>query len=110
MCYGVGACETYTTSDGNSGNVSGAAGWNHFALFELASGSYVIAFEDTNAFGGEGLGDFNDVIVELRVGDPVPEPATIAIMSVGLAGMVLLGSKRNPLKRLVVLTMLQRPA
>ena len=74
----------YTTGNGNSGNVSGAAGWNHFALFELASGSYVIGLEDTNGFAGEGLGDFNDVVVELRV-TPTPEPDSVAFMGIGLA-------------------------
>ncbi len=84
VCYGAGLCETYTTGNGNSGNVSGAAGWNHFAMFELASGSYVIALEDTTQFAGEGLGDFNDVVVELRV-TPTPEPDSVAFMGIGLA-------------------------
>jgi hypothetical protein len=74
VCYGGGACETYTTGEGNFGNTSGAAAWNHFAVFELASGSYVIGFEDSKMFGGEGLGDFNDVVVELQVATS-PEPA-----------------------------------
>jgi hypothetical protein len=99
VCYAAGACETYTTGDGNFGNVSGAAGWNHFALFQLASGSYVIGLEDALGWGGEGDGDFNDVVVELKV-DAVPEPGTIAIMGLGLAGLALLGSKRNALQRL----------
>lgn len=84
VCYGAGLCETYTTGNGNFGNVSGAAGWNHFALFELASGSYVIALEDTNVYGGEGLGDFNDVVVELHA-TTTPEPDAVALMTIGLA-------------------------
>ncbi|HVO99121.1 MAG TPA: PEP-CTERM sorting domain-containing protein [Bryobacteraceae bacterium] len=86
VCYGVGACETYTTGNGNSGNMGGAAGWNHFAVFQLASGSYVIGFEDANGYYGENLGDYNDVVVELQV---VPEPGTIAITGLGLAGLAL---------------------
>jgi hypothetical protein len=113
VCYEVGLCETYTSGNGNFGNVTDAAGWNHFALFELASGSYVIGFEDTNKFGLEGQGDFNDIVVELQTPDPIatPEPSTIAITGAGLAGLLLLGSKRNALKRLFLrVAMLQRPA
>jgi hypothetical protein len=93
VCYGAGQCETYTTGNGNSGNAPGAAGWNHFALFELASGSYVIAFEDTDNVGGEGLGDFNDVVVELQVVTS-PEPGTIFFVAVGLTCLILWGRRR----------------
>jgi hypothetical protein len=97
VCYGAGACEIYTTGNGNSGNSSGAADWNHFALFELASGNYVIGFEDGNSFGGEAYGDYNDVVVELSAaGDPpqAPEPGSIATMGLGLLGLsIYLGRK-----------------
>jgi hypothetical protein len=83
VCYGASLCETYTTGEGNFGNDGGAAGWNHFALFQLASGSYVLGFEDTNNFGGEGFGDFNDIVVELKVAS-TPEPGTTAMMGLGL--------------------------
>lgn len=91
VCYGGNDCETYTTGDGNSGNARGAAGWSHFALFELASGGYAIAFEDANRLYDEGFGDFNDVVVELQVknASPVPEPATIPIMGMGLGGLAM---------------------
>ncbi len=92
VCYGVGACETYTSGNGNSGNMGGAAGWNHFAVFQLASGNYVIAFEDTNGFYGENLGDYNDVVVEIRA---IPEPGTIAITGLGLAGLALWQTRRS---------------
>ena len=84
VCYTANDCETYTTGKGNSGTVNGSAGWNHFALFELASGSYVIAFEDEAEYGGEGFGDFNDIVVELKT-VTTPEPGTIAVMGAGLA-------------------------
>jgi len=91
VCYSAGNCETYTTGNGNFGNVSGAAAWNHFALFQLASGSYVLGFEDANGMFTEGIGDFNDVVVELQA---VPEPGTIAIMGLGLAALGFLGRRR----------------
>jgi|HubBroStandDraft_2_1064218.scaffolds.fasta_scaffold60803_2 hypothetical protein len=86
VCYGGGFCETYTTGNGNTGNESGAAGWNHFALFQLASGNYAMGFTAADADVGEGLGDFNDVVVELQA---IPEPGTIGALALGLAGLAL---------------------
>jgi hypothetical protein len=86
VCYGGGFCETYTTGNGNTGNESGAAGWNHFALFQLASGNYAMGFTAADADVGEGLGDFNDVVVELQA---IPEPGTIGTLALGLAGLAL---------------------
>lgn len=96
VCYSAsgGVCtesETYTTGNGNSGNSSGGAGWNHFALFQLASGSYVIGFTGQNGLYGENLGDFQDTLIELQV---IPEPGTIAIMGLGLAALGFLGRRR----------------
>jgi hypothetical protein len=92
VCYSVGNCETYTTGNGNFGTATGAQAWNHFALFQLASGSYVLGFEDTNGMFTEGIGDFNDIVVELQT--TVPEPGTIAIMGLGLAALGVLGRRR----------------
>jgi hypothetical protein len=85
VCYAVGICETYTSGNGNSGNSPGGSSWNHFALFQLASGGYVIGFEDTNGISAEGSGDFNDLVVEIFA---VPEPANLGIMGLGLAALV----------------------
>jgi hypothetical protein len=95
VCYSTGAtdCETYTTSAGNSGNNSGGAAWNHFALFQLASGNYVVGFTGQNGMFGEGLGDFQDVLIELSA-SAVPEPGTIAFLGLGLAGLGILGRRR----------------
>jgi hypothetical protein len=95
VCYSVNLCETYTTGSGNSGAVNGAAGWNHFAAFELASGSYVVAFEDTTQFGVEGLGDFNDVVVELHAPTTTPEPGSVALMSIGVVFLGLAYFRRK---------------
>jgi hypothetical protein len=91
VCYSLNDCETYTTGEGNSGNSSGG-GYNHFALFELNDGNYVIGFTGQNGSYGEGLGDFNDVVIELQA---VPEPGTIAIAGLGLAGMYFLRTRRR---------------
>jgi hypothetical protein len=92
VCYAAGMCETYTTGNGNFGNVSGAAAWNHFALFELASGGYVLGFEDSDSLAGEMWGDFNDVVVEIQV---APEPNTLAIMGLGLTGLGFFAAKKR---------------
>lgn len=101
---------TYTTGAGNfstgmaGGNPElGALGWNHFALFDLASGEEVLGFTDSpwapgTAFGTQGLGDFSDAVIGL-IGNPplgasAPEPGTIAIMGLGLAGLGLIGRRR----------------
>lgn len=82
VCYAAGSCETYTTGNGNSGNNIGGAAWNHFALFQLASGGYVIGFTGQNGIFGEDLGDFQDVVVELQA---VPEMGTFGLIGLGLA-------------------------
>jgi hypothetical protein len=90
VCYAVNDCETYTTGEGNSGNVGGAAAWNHFALFQLASGNYVLGFTAADAMEGESLGDFNDVVVEIQA---IPEPASIAVVGLGLAALAYFGRR-----------------
>jgi hypothetical protein len=115
VCYQYvsGSCTssiTYTTGAGNfSNNISGSSAllgaldWNHFAYFELANGEMVFGFEDspwalTNSNAVEGIGDFNDVVFAVT-GNPLitsaaPEPGTIAIMGLGLAGLGLIGRRR----------------
>jgi hypothetical protein len=88
----------YTNSSLNSGYITDnesshydAGEYNHFALFGLTSSptnNYAIGFKD-GPVPGEGLGDFNDVVIELT--DPVsaPEPATSAAVATGLAALLL---------------------
>jgi hypothetical protein len=99
VCYAAsgGVCtssETYYTSQAATGNNTGGSAWNHFALFQLASGSYVIGFTGQNGMFGEGLGDFQDTVIELTVQNAVPEPGTIAIMGLGLAALGFIGRRR----------------
>lgn len=115
VCYAssAGVCTnsvTYTTGVGNySTNIPagsgflGGMGWNHFAFFELANGEWALGFSDTPwALGTpnsvSGLGDYNDAIFGITgnaaFGSTAPEPGTIAIMGLGLAGLGLLGRRR----------------
>jgi PEP-CTERM motif len=92
VCYdAVGDCETYDTLGGFAGNSTGGTGWNHFALFQLADGNYVVGFTGQNGVFGEYHGDYQDVVVELVA---IPEPGTVAIMGLGLAALGLLGRRR----------------
>jgi hypothetical protein len=59
----------------------------------LNSGNYVVGFTGQNGLFGEGHGDFQDVVIELSA-STVPEPGTIAIMGLGLAGLGILGRRR----------------
>jgi len=99
VCYSSsgGYCtsyEVYTTANGSWGISNGGSSWNHFAVFQLASGSYVIGFTGQNGLYGENIGDFQDTVIELQVASQsqvgsqgVPEPGTIAIMGLGLAAL-----------------------
>jgi hypothetical protein len=91
VCYGgANNCETYTTN-GNSG-AFGALPWDHFAAFSTAAGNTVIGFTAQNGLFGEAEGDFQDVVFEVNTVSP--EPGTIAIMGLGLAGLGVLGRRR----------------
>lgn len=113
VCY-ASPCDTnsvtYTTGVGNfstgipaGSGYLGGLGWNHFAFFELANGDWALGFSDTPwALGTpnsvSGLGDFNDAIFGITgnaaFGSSAPEPGTIAIMGLGLAGLGLIGRRR----------------
>ncbi len=63
--------------------------YDHMVTFSLASGKYVIAWEDLNL----GDYDYNDLVVEVGGVSPVPEPATILLIGSGLLGF--LGLRRG---------------
>jgi len=108
VCYSFsgGVCSqsiTYTTGAGNFTNstlpaLTGALGWNHFSYFELTNGEMVFGLEDGLSVGVEGAGDYNDLIFAVTGNPPftssTPEPGTIAIMGLGLAGLGIIGRRR----------------
>jgi hypothetical protein len=93
VCYNTGNCETYYTNGNAVGTSGGGSAWNHFALFELADGNYVIGFTGQNMVAGEYHGDYQDVVIELSQVS-IPEPGTVAIMGLGLAAIGVLGRRR----------------
>jgi hypothetical protein len=55
-------------------------------------GNYVLAWEDESWLGDR---DYNDLVVEVSGVSPVPEPATLALFGMGLAGFVSWRVKRR---------------
>jgi hypothetical protein len=110
VCYsqagGPTLCNTYNSNTSLSSGAAtsgltlptslGGGAWNHFALFQLAgNGGYVIAFEDGNStLNGEQEGDFNDLVIKFGTSALVPEPGTVGIIGLGLAGLGFLGRRR----------------
>lgn len=75
----------------------------HWALFQSGTNAniYYLALEDFAITSGtrnsvEGYGDYNDLILELNT-SPVPEPATISIVGLALAGLGF--ARRRNLKK-----------
>jgi len=79
-----------------TGNVSGSAG--KLALFREINPvggvqqAFWIGAEDKANTGGEGVGDYNDMLVRLTV---VPEPGFYGLLSLGIGGLFLAARRRK---------------
>ena len=63
---------------------------DHMVAFQVSAYRYIIAFEDLPELYGNGQPrsdlDYNDLVVEIYA--PVPEPATLVLLGLGLGGVV----------------------
>jgi len=74
----------------------------HARLYRITggsdSGAYVVAFEDLTNWSGSGEPDYNDVVLELKNVNLVPEFSTIALPAVAVLGLFLYFNRRKQRK------------
>lgn len=79
----------YTLSSKNTQD----ANQQHFAVFDGGSGVYYMGIEDLN-FGSSDK-DFNDMIIRVSTATDTPEPATMVLLSTGMAGIAAWRKRRK---------------